>query len=743
MVETRESMKSALSVGHSYTFDRSATVVLFRCLGLVILGILLGLLHSFSTAAQTPAKNVLVMSSFGYGHASIDLMESSLRTRVPWPVNFSLAYLENPHFEEDSYQESLVEILRRGYARQKLSLVVTVSEPALRFAVRYRDKIFPGVPIVFMSISTLLADQKMPGVTGVATAAGARATIDLALHLHPDTTAIAVIAGESQIEKDWLAAAHAELLGHEDKVREIDLIGSPGSQMIERVAALPPHTVALFQMIPQDSNQPAIGVYNVLAAATQHLPTYSVFERLALDRGGIGGAYYDPAKEPLLAGEIAARVLSGEQVDNIPVVHDPYLQIRMDWRQLQRWHIPESAVPPGSIVLYRKPTLWQSYRKYVLAAIVLIVAQALLIIGLLWQRARKRKAEAVLLESEERFRVMANTTPSLVWMCDQHGKITYLNERRLAFTDPDLKAGYGDSWVTYVHPDDVKNMMESLSHALKTRRPFSQEYRLRNRDGVYRWMFDVASPRVNGDGSFAGFIGSVIDTTDQKLAQQAIEKMSGQLIEAQRQERSRIARELHDDIGQRLALLAVELDQLHLEPPESPELLDRMGELQKQASEIATDIQALSRELHSTRRDNLSPFVAMGCLCHDMGEQLKVKIDFQSHDLPGSVPPDVSLCLFRVLQEALRNSVKHSGAQQVDVGLWGTSDEIHLSVSDRGVGFDIQAAKVGRGLGLVSMEERLKLVKGNLSINSQPKGGTTIHARVPLHSTSDSVRAAG
>jgi len=247
--------------------------------------------------------------------------------------------------------------------------------------VRYLDKIFPGVLIVFMSISTLLADQKMPGVTGVATAAGARGTIDLALRLHPDTSAVAVIAGESQIEKDWLAAVHAELLGLEDKVREIDLIGSPGSQMIERVAALPPHTVALFQMIPQEANHPAIGVYDVLAAATQHVPTYSVFERLALDHGGIGGAYYDPAIEPLLAGQIAARLPSGEHVGNIPVVHDPYFRSAWIWRQLQRWHIPASAVPPGSVVLHRDPSLWESYRKYILATVVLIVAQALLIIG--------------------------------------------------------------------------------------------------------------------------------------------------------------------------------------------------------------------------------------------------------------------------------------------------------------------------------------------------------------------------
>jgi PAS domain S-box-containing protein len=171
---------------------------------------------------------------------------------------------------------------------------------------------------------------------------------------------------------------------------------------------------------------------------------------------------------------------------------------------------------------------------------LVFAAQALLIAGLLWQRARKRRAEAVLDESEKRFRVMTDITPSLVWMCDAQGKITYLNERRIAFTDPAADTGYGDNWIEYVHPEDQTKILDTLSRSLKTRQPFSQEYRLRRSDGVYRWMLDVASPRVNGDESFAGFIGSAIDTTDQKLAQQALEKVSGQLIEAQEKERTMI-----------------------------------------------------------------------------------------------------------------------------------------------------------------------------------------------------------
>jgi signal transduction histidine kinase len=234
-----------------------------------------------------------------------------------------------------------------------------------------------------------------------------------------------------------------------------------------------------------------------------------------------------------------------------------------------------------------------------------------------------------------------------------------------------------------------------------------------------------------------------IDITERKLAEEAQASLSGRLIEAQEQERTRIGRELHDDIGQRLALLAIELHQLHENSLILPEVRSRMGELQKQVSEIAADIQSLSHELHSAKLQYLGIAAAMRGFCREFGEQQKVEIDFQTYDLPGPLSADISLCLFRVLQEALHNSAKHSGVRHFEVRLWGTSDEIHLTVRDSGAGFDREAAKESKGIGLISMEERLKLVKGTLSIESHPRSGTTVHARVPLSSGSDSLRAAG
>jgi len=238
-------------------------------------------------------------------------------------------------------------------------------------------------------------------------------------------------------------------------------------------------------------------------------------------------------------------------------------------------------------------------------------------------------------------------------------------------------------------------------------------------------------------------IGMVADITQRKLAEEALAGVGRRLIEAQEQERTRIARELHDDIGQRLALLAVELEQLHQELPNPPEIRSRMGELQKQTSAIAADIQTLSHELHSAKLEYLGIAAAMRGFCKEFGKQQKAEIDFKTHDLPSPLSPDISLCLFRVLQETLRNSAKHSGVRRVEVQLWGTSDEIHLMVNDSGVGFDSEAVKGSGGLGLISMEERLKLLKGTLSVESEPEGGTTIHARVPLSSDSKPMRAAG
>jgi signal transduction histidine kinase len=213
-----------------------------------------------------------------------------------------------------------------------------------------------------------------------------------------------------------------------------------------------------------------------------------------------------------------------------------------------------------------------------------------------------------------------------------------------------------------------------------------------------------------------------------------LSSVNRKLIEAQEKERARIARELHDDIGQRLALLAVRLTGLALSSPESGSDRAQAIELQKFASTLAQDVQSLSHELHSSRVAILGAATSMRLFCTEFSNQQGVTIDFESEELPAELNSDVALCLYRVLQEALHNAAKHSEGQQFGVRVWTTRRHVHLEVRDDGVGFDVQKARESSGLGLVSMEERVKLVSGELSIASAPRHGTTVHARVPLTS---------
>jgi PAS domain S-box-containing protein len=346
-------------------------------------------------------------------------------------------------------------------------------------------------------------------------------------------------------------------------------------------------------------------------------------------------------------------------------------------------------------------------------------------------------------ESEERFRLVANTAPVMIWMAGIDRLCTYLNQPWLEFTGRPLEAELGNGWVDGVHDEDVKRCLETYTQAFDQRQPFSMEYRVRRNDGEYRWIFDIGVPRFSRDNSFAGYIGSCLDITDRKLAEEALASVGSRLIEAHEEERTWIARELHDDIAQRVALLAVELERFDLQAPGlAVDVHQYLPRARQRISDLAKDIHALSHRLHSSKLEYLGLATAVKSFCHELSEQRNVRIEFTHSNLPVEIPKEISLCLFRVLQEALQNAVKHSAEQNVRVELHGTPDGIHLRVSDSGIGFNWQDAIKRRGIGLISMRERLRLVNGELSIQSTPGRGTVVLARVPLGQKNHSVAAA-
>jgi PAS domain S-box-containing protein len=242
-------------------------------------------------------------------------------------------------------------------------------------------------------------------------------------------------------------------------------------------------------------------------------------------------------------------------------------------------------------------------------------------------------------------------------------------------------------------------------------------------------LSSTMSPLRNGADQFVGTVRIIRDISEQKRAEEALARAKRKLVRVQDQERARIARELHDDIGQRLALLTVNLTSIS-------------EELQTQASKIAADVQSLSHELHPSKIEVVGAVSGMRAFCLEFAGHHQFDVDFEASDVSPHLPSNISLGLFRILQEALHNTAKHSGVRRCRVRLWGAYGWIHLVVSDEGRGFNLATTAENRGIGLITMQERVSLVDGDLRIESQPGSGTTIHARVPL-TGADSNRPVG
>jgi PAS domain S-box-containing protein len=356
---------------------------------------------------------------------------------------------------------------------------------------------------------------------------------------------------------------------------------------------------------------------------------------------------------------------------------------------------------------------------------------------------RKRSEEA-LRESEERFRSVFREAGVGMVIVSPEGRFLAANGAfcdYLGYTEEELLAKTVES-ITF--PEDWPAFSEKLGEALTEGRSFQWvQKRCLHKSGRIVHTESSASVVRSREGNPQYFVAEVLDITERKAAEEALSSMTRKLVEAQEQERARIARELHDDINQRLALLAIELRQAEQNHPDlPPDILNCMHGLQQQTRQISADVQALSHDLHSSQLEYLGAVAGMKSWCKEFAERQKMEIDCR-HDVRRLLPPEIGLCLFRVLQEALHNAAKHSGVKRIEVQLAENSGEIHLIVRDLGKGFDIEVGRKGRGLGLTSMQERVRLVNGTIAIESKPMRGTTVHVCVPLGSVKLAERAVG
>jgi PAS domain S-box-containing protein len=341
-----------------------------------------------------------------------------------------------------------------------------------------------------------------------------------------------------------------------------------------------------------------------------------------------------------------------------------------------------------------------------------------------------RALEQELLTREEWLRLAAQGSELGLW---------YWNERTNSlFWDKKTRGMFGvplegeatlNTVFDAVHPDDRMRVQQVWRSQLESGTPYTLEYRALWPDGRVRWINARGSGHYDADGKPLYMIGVVFDVTERKAAEQERLDLSGRLIVAQEQERKRLAQEIHDDFCQRFAVLSVKLQALARSEPERDPSVD---ELIREVATLQADVQAFAHRLYSPKFTVLGLVPSLASLSKDFSRDYRIEVAFEHADVPEDIGNDRALSLFRIVQEALHNVAKHSGATRVAIDLKGTSDAVALSVFDNGKGFN-PADGTSHGIGIQSIRERARMMNGTVMFQSRPAvEGTRIAVMIPL-----------
>ena len=590
-------------------------------------------LFSPAAAAQESQKTVLTLYPIRLSAPAAVVIDRTLEHLLGQGLAGRLDYyaedIDFARFPEPGYGPALRTFLRTKYAGHHFDLIIATTDEVLEFVRVNRDELFPGVPVVFYSTAGAGAG---PLATGVTSSTNFRETMAIALQLQPDTQRVVVVAGASAWDKGYETQARKQFKEFENRVAITYLSGLPMPELLRQVASLPARTIIYYLSVTLDGDGNRGLPVDALErlAAVANAPIYA-WHTVAMGHGMVGGSLQSPERHAEVLAAPALRVLHGERPEAIPIEAISLSVRQFDWRQLRRWGLDERRLPPGSEIFHRQLNVWEQYKPYILAGVLLLAIQSVLIVALLVQRARR-----------------------------------------------------------------LQEIME---------RKRAEEALLENQAGL-------------------------------RASHQEIQHLAGRLIAAQENERTRIARDLHDDISQQLAGLSIALSSLkHRNGAGPADLQGEVTSLQQRTIALAENVRHLSHDLHPGVLQHAGLVAALSAHCADLQRHEKALLSFHAVDDFTSIDPDAALCLFRVAQEALRNIIKHADARNAEVRLSRSGNDAELTIADDGRGFDaVRPRGMAAGLGLISITERVRLAGGTVSIFTEKNKGTRVQVRIPVGS---------
>ncbi len=703
-------------------------------------------MQGISGADSSPKKRVLVLNSYHKGLSWTDNIVKGVESVLPPESNhleISFEYMDTKRNSSELYFTKLYEIYKIKYEKERFDVIIACDNDALNFVSKYRKTLFADTPIVFCGINdfqdSMVWDPST--VTGVVEETDMKSTLDIALKLFPATSQVVVIDDKTTTG----VAMKNELLQvmpfFRNKVRFVFFDDFNIAELRQKVRSIPPDSIILLLVVNRDRTGNFFAYEESLAFIYDEskVPIFSVWD-FYLGGGIVGGMLTTGYSQGRTAAEMALRVMHGTKVADIPLVRKSPNRFMFDYSQLKRFGVSTYRIPKESAIINLPDSFYSRNKTFILGIGATIFILSLIIFVLLVNISQRRKVEKALRESEEKYRDLYDHAPDMYHSINGEGIIIDCNEteaRMLGYPKEEIIGmPVTDFWTK-----DSKSLHEQDFPIIKSEikeREFEREFV--RRDGSTFIASLHVFTETDKNNIFVKTKTIARDITESKRlenelknSREELRSLSAHLQSVREEERRCIASEIHDELGQVLTTLKLDLSWLKTRlAKESNQLSTSVQSMSDLVDKTIESVQRISSELRPGVLDHLGLSDAIewlaGEVCGRKGLQYDIIIEPEDIELD----QNRSIAIFRIFQEALTNIVRHAQATMVEVHLKKGRSVLTLEVKDNGIGIPAEKLSDHNSYGLIGIRERARYLGGDARILGIPGSGTTVDVNIPL-----------